>query len=83
MPTPVAAKGPARPYMSPPHLKVTPPDGGGYPPDEEEDKLITKIKTKEDKTMLDDTLKRLEEKEAEPIGTETKEVPKCPEGMHW
>jgi len=33
--------------------------------------------------MLDNILNKISENEEEPIGTETKEVPKCQEGMYW
>jgi len=69
-----------RPYLSPPHLKITPPDGGGYPPDDDDEK---EIKPQEGKKMLDKILNRISENEEEPIGTEVKEVPKCKKGMHW
>ena len=82
MPTPIVKRGPTRPYLSPPHLKLTPPDGGGYLPngDDEEDK---NTKAQEDNTMLDNTLEKIQENESEPTGTEVKEVPKCSKGMHW
>jgi hypothetical protein len=83
--------GPTKPYMSPPHLKITPLDGGGYPPKTVHKgiaKKLTgkkkKIKSQEDKKMYSDIITdTLLEKEAEPTGTEVKEVPKCPEGMRW
>jgi hypothetical protein len=74
--------------MSPPHLKITPPDGGGYPPSVPLKSIAKKLVGKDSDEVKKPKRERLiddneDKKMYSDIITDTIIENRCPKGTHW
>ncbi len=81
-------KGPTRAYTSPPHLKITPPDGGGYPPKVVHKGIAKTIVGKDSEEIKKPKRERIiddkeDKKMYSDIIQDTIIENGCPKGTHW